>query len=123
MMTIEPGPDGTYVLTASGTLSKQDYDRFVPEFRRVVGQRQSVRLLIDFRTFRGWTLPALWDELKFDIAHHRQFARLAIVGGSAWLAWLTRLAKPFLKAETRVFRPDEIDRARDWLAGRSSPAA
>jgi hypothetical protein len=30
--------------------------------------------------FKGWTLSAVWADLKFDITHYSDIERLAVVG-------------------------------------------
>ncbi len=104
MLILEQGADGIVTVRASGTLTRSDYDRFVPEFERLA------------KTL-GWDLPGLWEELKFDVSHQDDLGRVAVVGEPGWQEWATRLSKPFFKAESRFFGRMRMAEARAWLAG------
>ena len=115
MLTMSEEDADVVVVTASGKLHKEDYDRFVPTFERIVRERGSVRVLIELQDFHGWDLPGLWEELKFDIAHLSDMGRVAIVGDKAWQEWGTRLSTPFVEAEMRYFDHGRTAEAREWL--------
>lgn len=116
MLTMETETTGIVAIKASGKLSKSDYDRFVPEFERIARTSRPLRILIELDDFRGWELPALWEELKFDTTHQSDMGRVAVVGEKAWQEWGTQLSKPFFKAEMRYFDHDHAADARAWLA-------
>ena len=63
----------------SGKLTREDYDRFVPELERLFKQHGRIRLLVIMRDFHGWKLAALWQDIKFDLHHFKNFERIAIV--------------------------------------------
>ncbi|MEZ5936346.1 MAG: STAS/SEC14 domain-containing protein [Alphaproteobacteria bacterium] len=115
MLTLQRTDDDIIRLTASGKLTKADYDRFVPEFERMTATGGPVRLLIELENFAGWELPAIWEDLKFDVRHQDDLGRVAIVGDKAWQAWGTRLSKPFFKADMRYFERDHEAKAKTWL--------
>jgi hypothetical protein len=117
MLTLDRTGDGILSIKASGTLTKADYDRFLPAFEREAGTLRPMRILMDIREFRGWDLEGLWEELKFDYAHHGDPGRIAVVGDPTWQEMATVMAKPVFKAEMRFFHADQADHAREWLTG------
>lgn len=117
MLTIDTEATGIVVLKASGRLTKADYDRLVPAFERLAKEKGPLRLLVELDDFHGWDLPALWEELKFDLTHQKDLGRAAIVGDQAWQDWGTRLSKPFFRAEIRYFDRHDTAAARAWLTG------
>ncbi len=82
--------DGGNVLTVhvSGKLVKEDYERFVPEFERLVQQLGKLSMLFDMTGFHGWDAGALWEDTKFAVRHFDDIERLAMVekggGSTAW---------------------------------------
>ena len=115
MMLVLHEKPGYVVVTASGKLKSEDYDRFIPEFERVARERGKVPMMIDATTFQGWDLQGLWQDLKFDATHQDALGPMAVVGHSRWEEWAVKIARPFFKAEVRFYRPDQIDEARHWL--------
>ena len=73
-------------------------------------------MLIQLVDFRGWETAGLWEDLKFDIAHQRDMARIAIVGEKAWERWGTTLSNPFFRGEMKFFDRSQMDEARRWLS-------
>ena len=53
----------------SGKLTKDDYQHFVPEVERLVAQHGKIRILARMHDFHGWTVGALWEDIKFDWKH------------------------------------------------------
>ena len=47
------------VVNLSGKLTKEDYQRFVPEVERLIKQHGTVRLLVQMHDFHGWTAGAV----------------------------------------------------------------
>ena len=57
------------VIRLGGKLTKADYERFVPEVERLIRRHGKIRMLIQMHDFHGWTLSALWEDIKFDAQH------------------------------------------------------
>lgn len=106
---------GFVTVRATGTLVKQDYVTFVPQFQRVAAARPSLRILCDITALEGWEPSALWQEIKFDAAHLGQIARLAVVGNREWQQVATRIAALLAHPETRYFASHDTTEARHWL--------
>lgn len=117
MLTIERGDQDIIYVRASGKLTKPDYDRFREEFEKLARIEGPMRVLIDLKDFERWEIGGLWEDMKFDIAHHDDPGCVAVVGEREWEDWATRLAKPFFKAEMRYFERARAGEAREWLTG------
>jgi len=87
----------------------------VPEFERLVSEHQKLRVLFDMVDFHGWGQRALWDDLKFDIKHHGDIEKLAMVGDKKWEKGMSVFCRPFTSAAIRYFDQSQIDAARAWL--------
>lgn len=78
--------DGGQVLevVVSGKLTHDDYRHFVPAFEQRLKQHGKIRVLFEMNDFHGWDAAALWDDIKFDVAHFSDIDRLAMVGEKRW---------------------------------------
>jgi hypothetical protein len=99
----------------SGKLEKQDYERFTPIVERAVKQHGPVRMLVELVDFHGWTLGALWEDLKFDWKHFGDIERLALVGDSKWEEGMAAFCKPFTKAKIKYFELTKEGEAHRWI--------
>jgi hypothetical protein len=68
------------VIRLSGKLTRQDYERFVPEVERLIRRHGKIRMLVQLHDFHGWELGGWWEDLKFDWKHFADIDRLALVG-------------------------------------------
>lgn len=109
-------PAGWFFVRVSGTLVKQDYNKFEPEFRQATGADNKLRLLVDMRTLEGWEPAALWEEIKFDVQHFKRMQRLAVLGSKHWQHVMTSFADIFTGAEIQYFEPNQEELARIWLS-------
>ena len=96
-------------------LSKDDFRSFVPEIEEQIRQHGKLRLLVQMHDFHGWTAGGLWEDIKFEMKHLKDFERIAFVGDKRWESVLTGFCKPLTSAEIRYFEVDELEKARVWL--------
>ena len=99
----------------TGRLTKDDYERFVPEVERLITKHRKLRVLFDMHDFHGWSAGALWEDIKFDMKHVRDIDRLALVGDRKWEAGMAGFCRPFTTATIRYFDRAQADEARRWL--------
>jgi hypothetical protein len=102
-------------LTMKGKLTTADYKLFLPEIERLIAKHGKLRMLVVFRDFHGWKPGALWEDIKFDVKHHSDIERLAMVGETNWQKWMAGFCRPFTSASIGYFDTSEIDRAREWI--------
>lgn len=117
-MTIQLNEKGTTKVMAvrvSGKLVKEDYERFVPEFERLVKEHGKIRVLFEMVDFHGWKAGALWQDIKFDFKHFTDIERVAMVGDRKWQKGMSFFCKPFTTAKIRYFDRAQRDAARAWL--------
>ena len=103
------------VIRLGGKLTKADYEHFVPEVERLIRRNGKIRMLIQMHDFHGWTLSALWDDVKFDLKHFTQIERLAFVGESQWEAGMAAFCKPFTTASIQYFDESKAREALNWI--------
>jgi len=99
----------------SGKITKEDYERFAPELERLIRQYGKIRVMVIMRDFHGWRMGALWQDIKFDLQHFKQFEKIAFVGEKKWQEWMSNICLPFTTGEIRYFRRDRLNEARAWL--------
>ena len=100
---------------AGGKLSKEDYERFVPEFEQAVQEHGKIRVLLETHDFEGWDAGALWEDIKLDLKHFNHIEKLAIVGEKRWEEGMSKFCKPFTTAEIRYFDHGQADEAKAWI--------
>ena len=87
----------------SGKLVKEDYEHFMPDLDRLIGQFGKIRLLVEMRDFHGWSAGALWEDIKLDVRHFSDIERVAFVGDKKWQKGMSVFCKPFTTAKIRYF--------------------
>src|SRR4051812_13342054 len=97
----------------SGKLTKEDYQRFVPEIERLIKENGKLRMLVELRDFHGWDMMALWQDIKFDMKHFKDIERLALVGDSKWEQGMANFCKPFTTAQVRYFDESKLAEAEE----------
>lgn len=104
------------VAHASGKLTKEDYELFLPEVERLIKEEGKIRLVFEMRDFHGWGPAGLWEDIKFDFKHFADIERLAMVGEKKWDEWMDKFCQPFIKAKTHYYDQSQEKDARDWIA-------
>lgn len=103
------------LIQLSGKLTKEDYQHFVPAVEMLIKQQGKIRVLVQMREFHGWTLPALWEDIKFDLKHFGDIERLAFVGDRKWEAGMATFCKPFTRAAICYFDEANYKDALGWI--------
>lgn len=99
----------------SGKLEIADYERFGPYIESLINEYGKIRILLRLIDFKGWTVGALWEDIKFDVKHFNDIERLAIVGDKTWEAGMAKFCEPFTTADIRFYSPDQSEDAERWL--------
>jgi hypothetical protein len=99
----------------SGKLTKEDYRGFAPAVEKLIKEHGKLHLLVRMRDFHGWTMGALWEDVKFDLKHFADIERLAFVGDRKWEAGMAVFCKPFTRAAVRYFDESKYEDALEWV--------
>ena len=102
-------------LTLSGKLAKEDYAHFTPEVEQAVKKHGKIRILVRMHDFHGWSMGALWEDVKFDMHHFSDIERLALIGDKRWEAGMAVFCKPFTTAKVRYFDESKTDEGSEWI--------
>jgi hypothetical protein len=114
MLSLDTSDRAFIRIRAQGVLRWSDYSGFDCRLSRELGRRPSaVPLLLDLRSFRGWSAAGLIRDVIFDLRHRASFSRIAVLGDARWHLWITYLAIPLFRAKLRFFNAQ--DAATEWL--------
>ena len=115
MFTITEFSAGKYVeVQLSGKLTKEAYEKFIPDLESQIAEFGKIRLLVEMKDFHGWDLAAVWEDTKFGYKHFSDIERIAVVGETTWEKWMTGFCRPFTRAKIKYFESGELDTARAW---------
>ena len=105
--------DNLIAIRASGKLSHEDYQNFLPQLEKEIESLGKVSVLFELEDFTGWDLEAAKDDFVFGIKHLNDIDRMAIVGEKIWQRWMVSMAEPF--GEIKYFDREKLQEAWEWL--------
>jgi hypothetical protein len=117
MIKVLPETEGNVlVLLATGKLTDQDYkDVMLPNLEKVVKQYGKARLVMNMdENFQGFTPNAMWEDLRFGMAHRHDFERMCVVGGPKCVEWGTKLANLLISGEIKCYPTNAYQQAINW---------
>lgn len=103
------------IVNLSGQVTKSDYARFTPAVEKAIKAHGRVRMLVRMHDFHGWSMGALWEDVKFDLRHFADIDRLALVGDARWEAAMSVFCKPFTTAKVHYFEEKALREALAWV--------
>lgn len=115
MHTINPKEGNLVCVEVSGRLTQEDYDDLIPAWQFTIARHGTMRMLFIMHDFHGWDPHAAWDDFQFDVKHHQQVERIAMVGEKQWQHWMTRIASWFIDADVRYFDASQESEAERWV--------
>ncbi len=116
MLTFLDSSEGNVIgFKIAGKVTGDDMKAIAGRTERAIGEAGSVRLLVRIAGFGGVEAEALWEKLKFTLAHLKHIERMAAVGDKAWEKWWVTVAGSVVPTKVRYFNEGEIDAAWAWL--------
>ena len=66
--------------------------------------------------FDGWEIEAMWDDAKYGINHRKDFEKIAVVGGPAWVRWTTKMSSYLMDGQVETFAAGNLQKAFNWIS-------
>ena len=114
MITIDHR-DQLVTIATLGEFTLSDFKEFEELILFKIQFAGPVSLLMDLREMLGFTVDMAWEEVQFSRQHAADFARIAVVTNSQWVAWSAWLQQLFVSADLRVFT--DLAEAQRWVEG------
>jgi hypothetical protein len=116
---IENLPSGAIGFVANGHITRTErHAVFEPRMSQALAANDRVKLLyVAGRDFKGYEHGGLYDASVFGTRHFRHFEKIAFVADEGPFNRAVQVLKGLVPARVRVFPPQEIDAAREWLTG------
>ncbi|MCC6599019.1 MAG: STAS/SEC14 domain-containing protein [Alphaproteobacteria bacterium] len=105
----------TIELIVEGMVTKEDFERISGKIEIFIATHGRIKILEDIRKFTGFDPSILWEGMKFDIKHMKNFSHCAVISDMGWVGPFAKMAGAFISCEVRTFAQDEIEQARQWL--------
>jgi nucleotide-binding universal stress UspA family protein len=116
MITIDDrSTDRVFGFHVKGRLTRADYRLFLPRLEEAIQAHGRISVLVQISSLEGIDPGAVWEELKFDIKHLRDFDRLALVGDKRWHERAITLARCVTSAKTMYFPTADLEQAWTWI--------
>jgi hypothetical protein len=111
-------PSNVIALSASGEVTKADYEKVViPAVQRVLDRHDAARLYYQIATdFAGFDLGAMWADTKVGMGHFFKWDRIAVVTDLEWIKLSVMAFGVFMPAKVSVYTTAEADVARKWIS-------
>ena len=107
--------ENIFAFRATGKLTDDDYQQFLPELTTLIHKYGPISLLVELDDFHGWDSKAARDDFDFGKSHDDDFIRIAIVGEKRWQKWMTMIGNIVSDTKIHFFSRDELQNAWDWL--------
>jgi hypothetical protein len=109
--------DGIVTVKVVGKLTQSEIARAQQQAIGIITRQGKIRLLVIAENFQGWEGGGDWGDVSFQAEYDEQIERMAIVGEKRWEdLTLIFVAKGFRGFPIEYFQPDDLPKARAWLA-------
>jgi hypothetical protein len=115
-------PAGVIGLRASGKLTKEDYTEVLEPALKEALDSSEARVVFVLTDFDGLDLDATFEDIKtglgVELAHRKEWKRLALVTDVDWVARAMRMFAWAMPGELEVYDElDKLEEAKSWVVG------
>ncbi len=97
-------------------ISQEGYrDNFLPRLKQMLENTGEIRLLVYFKTFKGWEEGATAFDMETTAKYGKHVKKLAFVNPPEKVMFKTKLQKSMFAGEISYFEETELDRALSWV--------
>lgn len=116
---IEGLPEGVVAFEAVGRVTAEDYESvLMPAVEAASEGDAKVKMLIVFGSeFEGYEAEAALDDFKMGLRDWGDFDQIAFVSDNGMYRSLVKGMGFLMPGEVRVFAMEELDAAKEWVAG------
>jgi hypothetical protein len=111
----EDSDNGIVEITIETKITQEDFNRVAGQMEAFINAHGKIKILEEIRHFSGCDASVLWEGIKFDMKHLKHYSHCAVVCDEGWVGPIARAAGAMISCKVRVFPPDQIDEARQWL--------
>jgi SpoIIAA-like len=116
-------PQGVTGIRVSGQLLGDDLREFKPTMQDMLNTDEIRIVEVIASDYEGFGRGGLVEDLKLGfgalVQHHSAFKRIAVVSDKEWVAHTLHALGWMVPGELALFGPDELERAKEWAAGKS----
>ena len=112
---VEDDTTKTAEITASGHLTREDYEKVIPQMQAFIDRHGTIKFVEILESFKGFDPTLLWSGIKFDMRNIQHISHVAIVSDVGWISPFSTAAGAFLSTKLRTFSMAEVDAARAWV--------
>jgi len=108
----------------TGKLSTSEIEEFLPEMEKATQDaNKKLRLLVDVTNMEGANIKSEWEIFEFLKKHIKDIQLVAVVGAHSWTKIMSEILAEsiFVEAPTAYFKPEEIEKAWEWLTTAPPP--
>ena len=114
-------PNGVTGVRVSGRLAGDEVREIKPAVEEML-KTDEIRIVeVIAPDYEGFGPGGLFEDLKLGFGtvwpHHAAFKRIAVVSDKAWVAHTLHAVAWLIPGEFKVFKLDELDKAKEWAVG------
>jgi len=107
----------TVGMKVSGKITKDGMEQVVEKVKAMMEKTDDrLNIYVELDKWEGFTLAALYEDIKFALPNMRRFAKEAIVTDKSWIANLVKVSdKLFPSIELKTYTTEEKGEALKWI--------
>jgi hypothetical protein len=115
---MEDVPDYVAGFTASGEVTKADYEKIlIPRVEEVYNEHGHIHFLFELKTDVGnFSAAAWWKDLTIGLKRFSKWKKMAIVSDQHAVSAVSSAISPLLPGQTKGFDLAELENAKSWVA-------
>lgn len=115
--TIMPESDDTAIcIEVDKPISAEGYrDNFLPKLSKMVEQNGEARILIYFKTYKGWEEGAAGFDMESTATYGKHVAKLAFVNPPEKVIFKSKIKQPMIRGEVKFFEETDLQNAIKWV--------
>lgn len=103
-------------ISVEGKITEADFDRVILQLKADIEKHGKLRILEEIRNFDGIDSIILWKDVRFGLAHVKDFTHAAVVTDAKWMRTFAKAIGSVLLTKVKAFEESQIEEARTWLA-------
>ena len=107
--------DNIVELSISGKLTKQEYESVTSQLEAFIDKHGTVKILEVVHDFDGVDSSILWQGIKFDVNHWKNFSHCAVVTDEKWVSPFTNFVDKLSALKIKSYPMSDLEQARHWL--------